>query len=210
MMGIGRERNLELLRLEPAIEDRAGGPRQHLDRPDGILAEPGETEAELGQLHQVAGSEGPRSGGCLNQSGFDERRDPLQHRLVFRQRLRVPGRELRHLAMGHFLVGPQQERATVGKWGEGRWAPGQHGKAMTFQFEIPDDLRAQEAVDVRRGRHLEPGPQLLGGTGAAQNLAAFEDHNLKAGPGGIGRGDESVVPTADNDQVVRSRHAELR
>ena len=206
---VGGEGDLELLGLEPAVENGARRAGQDLERVGGILAEPEETEAQPAELHEIGGLERPRGGRRRDECRLDEGRHALQHRLVLRQRVGVAGRELRHLAVGQRLVGAEHERPAVGKRRERRGAPRQHLEAVPLEVEVADDLGAEEAVDVGRGRDLEPGPELLGDAGAAQQVAALEHQRLEAGPGRVGRRDEAVVPAADDDQIVRARHARL-
>src|SRR5262245_54443705 len=59
--GIRGQRDLELFRLEPPIQNGTSGAGQDLDGPHRVLAQLGESEAQLGELDQVSGSEGPRS-----------------------------------------------------------------------------------------------------------------------------------------------------
>ena len=55
--GVRRERDLELLGLEPAIEDRARGTCEDLERRGAVTAQPREAPAELAEAQDVAGSE---------------------------------------------------------------------------------------------------------------------------------------------------------
>ena len=67
---VGRQRHLELLRLEPAVEDRRGRPGQDLDRllpvvPPSLQ----EAEPELGELHRFPGLSDQGSGGVCTSVG---------------------------------------------------------------------------------------------------------------------------------------------
>ncbi len=148
-------------------------------------------------------------GWSLGERGLDERGHTFQHLLVFRQRLRVLGREFRDFPVGQRLVGPQHERAAVRKGRERGRVPGQHLEAVPLEIEIPDDLGPEQAVDVGGRGHLEAGPQLLGDAGAAQHFAALEYQHFDPGPGEVRGGDQTVVATADNDEVVGRGHARL-
>jgi hypothetical protein len=73
---------------------------------------------------------------------------------------------------------------------------------VSLEIEIPDNLGPEEAVDVCGGGDLVAGPQLLGDAGAAEELATLQDQNLDAGSGQVGGGHQTVVTTADNDEVI--------
>ena len=109
------------------------------------------------------------------------------------------------LAVRHLLVRSHHEGAAVGKGREGRRAARQQLEAVAVQLELANDLRTQQAVDVRGGRDLVARPDLFGDAGAADQLAPLEHHAL-ARARQIGRGHERVVPGADEDDVVAVRH----
>ena len=73
---------------------------------------------------------------------------------------------------------------------------------MLRQLEVPDDLRAEQADDVAEDREAEAREDLLGDGGAAEHVALLEDQCLQPGTGEIGRADETVVATTDDDRVV--------
>ena len=73
---------------------------------------------------------------------------------------------------------------------------------MPRQFEVADDLRAQQADDVGELGEAIAGKDLLGHRRAADDVAAFQDHHLLAGARQIGAGDQAVVAGADDDRVV--------
>ncbi len=72
---------------------------------------------------------------------------------------------------------------------------------MSRQFEVADDLRAQQAHDVGILREAVPGEDLARAGGAADPVVAFENDDLLAGAGQVGRGDQAVVACADDDRV---------
>ncbi len=205
---VGRERHLELLRLEPAVENRSRRPGQDLDRPLPLGAELDERKSQLRELHQVGRPERPRVRRRLDQGRLEEVRHPLQHRLVLGQRDRVLGRELGDLAMGERLVGTEQQRAAVGKGRERRRTPGQHLEPVSLQLEVPNDLGTEEAVDIGRSGDLAAGPDLLGHAGSAQHFTALEHQHFDAGAGGVRRCHEPVVATTDDDEIVGCGHVE--
>src|SRR5712671_4122677 len=72
---------------------------------------------------------------------------------------------------------------------------------MAREIEIADDLRAQQAVQIRGGRNAEPGPQLLSDARAAYQLAPLEHQHPQSGAREVGGRDEAVMPSADYDKV---------
>jgi len=80
-----------------------------------------------------------------------------------------------------------------------RW---QHDKALAFEFEITDDFRPEEAVDVAGGGDFKAGPEFLGDDASADPFAAFEHEDFSPGAGEIRGSDETVMARADNDGVV--------
>src|SRR5207245_2684443 len=113
----------------------------------------------------------------------------------------APG-ELRHLPPHEGLVGAEQQVAAVGERREGGRVARQQLEAVPLQFEIPDDLRAQQAVHIGGRGHFKPRPQLFRDAGAAHHLAALKHQHPPPRPGEVGRGHETVVAGADDDDVV--------
>ena len=99
-------------------------------------------------------------------------------------------------------VRPQGERAAVGQRREGRRAAREHLEAVVAQAQVADDLLAEEAVDVGRGRDLEAREGLLGHAGAAHQIPPLQHEHAQPGARQVARGDEPVVPRADHDRVV--------
>ncbi len=149
------------------------------------------------------------SGGVCTSIGSRKSATRVEHRLVLRQVLGVLRGELAHFAMGQFLVGPHHQIAAVGKRRERRRAARQHLEAVLLQFQVADDLRPQQAVDVGGRGDLEAGPDFFGDAAAADDFAAFQHQGFIALLGQIRRRDEAVVPGADDDGVVRLRHEHL-
>ena len=81
------------------------------------------------------------------------------------------------------------------------------------QPQIVDDLLRQETDEVRVAREagIDPGPRALRHGGTAHGIRSLDHHHAAPGAGEIGRGDEGVVPSSHDDDVVpasiRSGHA---
>src|SRR5205823_1921865 len=87
-----------------------------------------------------------------------------------------------------------------------RGLSGQRLVGVTVQLQVADDLGSEQAVHVSGGRDLEPGPELLGDAGAADDVPPLEHQYRHPGPRKVRGGDEAVVAGPDDDDVVRSGH----
>ncbi len=204
--GIGRERDLEILRLEPAIENRTRGASENLDRGRALGSHLLELPGELAEVAEIGGAHVPWAWWRLHERRLDEVRAALEHRLVLGERVRILARELAHLAVRHLLVGAHHERAAVEEWRERRWTARQQLEAKAMQLELLDDLRTQQAVDVGGGRHLVAGPDLFSHACAADELTSLEHAYGFPCAREIRCTDERVVAPADQNDVVALRH----
>ena len=75
-------------------------------------------------------------------------------------------------------------------------------QAVPRQFEVADDLRAQQADDVRELAEAIAREDFGGHRGAADDFAPFEHDDLLAGAREVGGRDQAVVAGADDDGVV--------
>src|SRR6266542_6284458 len=73
---------------------------------------------------------------------------------------------------------------------------------MAMQIQVPHDRVLQPMDDVRAGRDMEARKDLLGRAGATDDVPPLEHEDIEASPGEVGRGDEAVVPAADDDRIV--------
>ena len=199
---VGRQRPLQLLRLEPAIEDRPRGTGEDLHRFAGPVAEPPERASQREQCAEVAGARLQHIGRRHRQRGLDDRRHPLEHLLVVRIPLGVARAELGDLLTRQLGVGAHHQRAPVGERRERRRIAGEYLVAVCGQVQVADDLRVEEAVDVGSGGDLEAGKRLLGDAGAPDDVAPLEDQHAEPGPRQVAGGDQPVVPGSDDDRVV--------
>ena len=83
-------------------------------------------------------------------------------------------------------------------------------QAVPREVEVADDLRPQQAHDVREHREREAGEDLLAHRRPADPLAALEDDDALAGTREVRGRDEAVVAAADDDRVVARAHARFR
>ena len=75
-------------------------------------------------------------------------------------------------------------------------------QAMLGQFEITDDLRPQQADDIRELREAIAREDFLGHRRAADDFAPLEHDNLLAGAREVRSGNQAVMARADDDRVV--------
>src|SRR5258705_189474 len=92
--------SLRKVTFASAVEDGPGRPGEALHGRGRVRAELAEPPADLRQLPQVADAGRERVRRRLVEQRLDELGDAEQHRLVLRQRLRVPRGELTHLVVG--------------------------------------------------------------------------------------------------------------
>src|SRR5438552_18850918 len=100
--------------------------------------------------------------------------------------------------MRHFFVRPHEQKSPIRQRSEARRTPRQYDKPMTLQFEIPDNLRPEQAVDVAGSRDFESRPQFLCYHTPSDQFSAFQDEHLSSCPSQISSSDKSVVARADN------------
>jgi hypothetical protein len=129
-----------------------------------------------------------------------------EHLFVLRILLRVAFREFRDFLVRQLFVRPHEEGATIRERRERRRRTRQHLEAVFFEFEIANDFRAEETVDVGGAGDFAAGPNFFGDAASAENVAAFEDEDFLPRLGEIRSGDEAVVARANNDRVVGSTH----
>ena len=80
--------------------------------------------------------------------------------------------------------------------------------AVPDEVEVAHQRGRQPGDDVRQARHGEVGAErLLADGGAADDVPALEHEGPQALAGEVGRGDQAVVPAADDDDVVVLGHA---
>ncbi len=83
---------------------------------------------------------------------------------------------------------------------------GRQLEAVVFELEVADDLRPEQAADVRRRRYLEAGPQLFRDASAAHDLAALQHQNAQPRARQVSRRHQPVVASPDHDGVITLRH----
>ena len=174
------------------------------------LVEAAEVAAKFGERPEVADAQGR----WIRRRDTKQRTD--RHRHVVHQmaepieRFRVGGGVPGQLASGAILVAPLRQILAVRKRCDGAFER-KHLESVPWQFEVTDDLRAQQTDHVREDREREPGQRLLAHRRAADAFASLQHQDATARLPEIRSGDQSVVAAAHDDDVVLGRgHARLR
>src|SRR5262249_36265531 len=82
-------------------------------------------------------------------------------------------------------------------------------KAIIPEAQVTDDFRTEQAVDISGRRNLEAGKCLLGDTGAADEVTAFEDQDFATCPGQVSCRHQTVMTAPNDDRVVVCCHAKV-
>ena len=98
------------------------------------------------------------------------------------------------------VLGQQEVVAVVHRREVGRHQ--QRHEAVLDQLELLDDLRPQQAQRVGERGEREPGVQLLGDRGSADEPAPLEHEHVEPRLGEVRRVRQAVVASADHDRVV--------
>src|SRR6266581_2666619 len=77
---------------------------------------------------------------------------------------------------------------------------------MSLEFEIANDLRTKEAIDVTGRGDFEARPKFFGHDAASNEFAPFEDEHFSSRAGEVSGGHQAVMTCADNDGVVFGTH----
>ena len=202
---------LERIELEPLVEV-VGAAHGHelVERVEALGAERAEVTAQPQEAHHVRGGERGRIGGHHAQDRLHRHRHvvhepPEQHRGVGVVR-RMPAQ----LAPRLVGIRPRGEVVAVVEWGHGAFER-QDLQAVARQVQVADDLRSQQAHDVREDRELEPREHLFGHRGSTEQRAPLQHQHGSPRARQVGGGDEPVVTTADHDGVeARGVHERFR
>jgi hypothetical protein len=135
------------------------------------------------------------------EQGLDGGGGAVEHALVLAEAIGVAVRELADLGAAGLSVRPQQKTGFTGDRREGGGISRQQTEPPGGQPKLAQQRRSQESRHVGGARDPEAGPELLGHTGPADQLAALEEQRLQAGSGEIGGSRQSVVPAPDHDGI---------
>ena len=219
--GVGGEGRAQRLGLEPALQDRPRRTGQQLDGGRQVGPQPAHAAVERPQPGGAAQPRGrpdaaPAAGAGeqVRRRAGDDRlervRHPVEKGAVARERRGVAPAERGDGALVGGAVRAEQQMAPVGERRERRRIAGQDRQAVLLQPQIADDLRQQQADDVRARGDPVPRPEGLGRRAAAEHAPPFEDAHRPAGLREIGGGNQAVVSAADDDAVVRAVLAHCR
>jgi hypothetical protein len=201
--GLRAQERLELVRLEPVIDDVGDTPGRELHEEVRVeRREPPGLTTDAQQVEEVAWCAAVEARRRLQDLRLEERAGALEGGVEARPRLGVARREPGDLARVA-LVAPEGQRAAVGIGDEERRLLPDDTVAVARQVEAPDDLGQEKRADVRGRRDLVSGEQLLRDAGAADELARLEHGDPVPGLGKEPRGHEAVVPRADDHHITR-------
>ncbi len=111
-----------------------------------------------------------------------------------------------NIADGFGVVVHAPEVVAVGHGREGA-VEREDFEAVTRKIEFANDFRAKQRDDVRTFGKKESGDDFFSDSGAAENVAAFQDNDLLPRFGEIRGVDQAVVTAADDDDVVVLPHS---
>jgi hypothetical protein len=132
--------------------------------------------------------------------------EAFEMRFVFGIRFGVASGKFRDLGESLRAVLPHEQMTAVGKRREERRVFRVDDVAVAGEIEFAHDFFLHEAGKIGGSGNAVAGPDFLGDGASADQLAGFEDEDFLAGFGEIGGGDESVMASADDEDVVRVGH----
>ncbi len=89
----------------------------------------------------------------------------------------------------------------VGEWTEGLRIEGDLSQPELLQFQILDDLWAEQTGDVRGRAHLEAGSNLIRDARPTHPVRALDHDDMKARLREVVRRDEAVVACPDDHSI---------
>ncbi len=202
---VGGQRRLQLGRFEPAVEDGAGRTREELDGLRGRGPQPPERAPQRHETKNVPETRAQEVRWNHGERRLDESRHALEHGLVLGIAGSVARAELRDLAVVERRVRPQEKKAPVRVWREGRGIARQDREAVVGEAQVARDVLVEETVDIGGGGDLESGKRLLGNAGPAHQVPALENEHAETRPRQVACRDQAIVTRADDNRVVAPR-----
>ena len=191
--------------LEPVLDQvgdaRGEQPGQvergpHVDLAQRAAAAPAWPSRSPGRLE-------PSFGGISSQQRADQPAEPAEPRLPPLVRVGVALENLRDLLVPAPRVVGQAQVAAVAAGREVR-ALRVDVVAVLGQPQVAHHVRGQQAHHVRQRGDREVGAErVLRDRRAADGVPPLQHQHPAAGPGQVAGGDQTVVPAADDDRVVR-------
>src|SRR6266850_8039833 len=105
------------------------------------------------------------------------------------------------LAPGLRMIIHPPEVITIGHRSESA-VQGQNLQPMSRKIKLTNDLGPQQRNHIGTNGELEPGKNFVSDSGSTQHMTALEHQHLLTRTREIGSVHQSVVATADNDDVV--------
>ena len=123
---------------------------------------------------------------------------------VFR---RVPCGESRDASRGFGVIVVEEQSFAVAARGKETRVGAQDFAIELLRREVASHIRAKRPHRMRQGGNAEPRMKFLGHGAASNNFAAFEHHGLESALRQVIRGDQGVVPSAYDRDLLPDRHA---
>src|SRR5210317_594425 len=112
--------------------------------------------------------------------------------------------ESRNFAPGGLRISATRKRFTIGKWCK-RAFQRYHLISVPGEFKLANDVRAEQTDHIGVNRKCEARKYLVTASSASQNMALFQNENFFSGFCQIGRADQPVVSSADNNGIKSLR-----
>ncbi len=195
------------VRLEPVVH-QVGDAHGEQARDVGHAADPQLAHLPAGLRLRQEVTRGNRSEprGHLQEERSQDVRDPLKPVLPLRHRLGVLFRKLRDRGVASGRVAGEDLDGAAIRVGLVVGAERRDLVPEILQPELPDDGRRHQRHDVGVGRDLDLGMVRERGAGCGRPaglVAGLQDDRPRAGAREIGPADQPVVPSANDDRVVR-------
>jgi len=202
-----RHRRFEDVGFEPLVEEIGGAHGHELNESVTLVGRKlAETLEQEMQLLEIFGIERGGIGRNHRQHRLHEAAHRGHHLGEFVVGFGVEAGVAANVADGLSVIVYAPEIIAAGH-GRERAVEREDFQAVARKIEFANDFGAKKRDDVRTFGEKKTGEDFFGDSGAAQNVAAFEDDNLLAGLGEVCGVDQAVVATADDDNVVLLPHS---
>ena len=203
------------LRLEPLGDEVRDGHRPPAQEPVGVAPRAGRGTCgpRRAAFQRCAGPGPSMGGGVIGKSGARSAADPAEALVELRDTASASVAEKAPRAPGPCAAASswRSRVPAVGRRREDAHVRAKPARVRAGrELELPRDPRAGAGRRSGRGSGPEAGMDLLGDGRAADDVAPLEHERAQPGLGQIGRGDEAVVPAADDDDVPPDRRPLVR
>src|SRR5579885_17034 len=203
--GVIGQHRLDDVALEPAREEIVGALRQEIDDAVGLASDLALAPQERRRLLEGFPVAARRIDRRLEEELAHDRGRLLEIGVEFGIDLGVVPREARELGLRLLRIVAEDDVVAIVERAE-EVVGGQHFEAELAQLEIGDDARMQEAHHIGEDGGAEARREFLGDGGSADDVPPLQHQHPEPRLGEVAAADEAVMPGADDDRVVLSRH----